>query len=45
MPERTGAGERDAVLRAAGLPAVDLAAVVAEQDHPLVFATVPGAHL
>ncbi|MFF8311653.1 nucleotidyltransferase domain-containing protein [Streptomyces lydicus] len=45
MPERTGAGERDTVLRAAGLPAVDLAAVVAEQDDPLVFATVSGAHL
>ncbi|MFI1616471.1 DNA polymerase beta superfamily protein [Streptomyces lydicus] len=45
MPERAGAGERDAVLRAAGLPAVDLAAVVAGQDDPLVFATVSGAHL
>ncbi|MFJ6790332.1 nucleotidyltransferase domain-containing protein [Streptomyces angustmyceticus] len=36
---------REAVLRAAGLPAVDLGAVVAEQDDPLVFATVSGAHL
>lgn len=36
---------REAVLRAAGLPAVDLNAVVAEQDDPLVFATVSGAHL
>ncbi|MDT0458661.1 nucleotidyltransferase domain-containing protein [Streptomyces sp. DSM 41527] len=36
---------REDVLRAAGLPAVDLRAVVAEQDDPLVFATVSGAHL
>ncbi|MEU6332205.1 nucleotidyltransferase domain-containing protein [Streptomyces sp. NPDC047049] len=36
---------REAVLRAAGLPAVGLGAVVAEQDDPLVFATVSGAHL
>lgn len=39
------AAERAAVLRAAGLPAVDLDAVVAGQDDPLVFATVSGAHL
>ncbi|WP_327157641.1 DNA polymerase beta superfamily protein [Streptomyces tubercidicus] len=39
------AAARAAVLRAAGLPAVDLGAVVAEQDDPLVFATVSGAHL
>ncbi|MEU9123084.1 nucleotidyltransferase domain-containing protein [Streptomyces sp. NPDC048506] len=45
MPEHTVATGRDAVLRAAGLPAVDLGAVVAEQDDPLVFATVSGAHL
>ncbi|MGD3107499.1 nucleotidyltransferase domain-containing protein [Streptomyces sp. YGL11-2] len=36
---------RDAVLRAAGLPAVDLDAIVGEQHDPLVFATVSGAHL
>ncbi|MEU5214018.1 nucleotidyltransferase domain-containing protein [Streptomyces sp. NPDC020742] len=41
----TGATERDAVLRAAGVPAVDLSAVLAEADDPLVFATVSGAHL
>ncbi|MGW2632910.1 nucleotidyltransferase domain-containing protein [Streptomyces chattanoogensis] len=32
-------------LRAAGLPDIDLAAVVAEQPDPLIFATVSGAHL
>ncbi|MFJ8674506.1 DNA polymerase beta superfamily protein [Streptomyces sp. NPDC093589] len=36
---------REAVLRAAGLPVVDLAAVIAEQRDPLLFATVSGAHL
>ncbi|WP_079123815.1 DNA polymerase beta superfamily protein [Streptomyces sp. NBRC 110611] len=50
MPENTPENtpettRRDAVLRAAGLPAVDLGAVVAEQDDPLIFATVSGAHL
>lgn len=45
MPETPMATGRDAVLRAAGLPDVDLGAVVAEQDDPLVFATVSGAHL
>ncbi|MGW8556078.1 nucleotidyltransferase domain-containing protein [Streptomyces tubercidicus] len=44
-PAPGAAAERVAVLRAAGLPAVDLGAVVAEQDDPLVFATVSGAHL
>ncbi|UQI49272.1 nucleotidyltransferase domain-containing protein [Streptomyces sp. HU2014] len=32
-------------LRAAGLPDADLSPVLAEQGHPLVFATVSGAHL
>ncbi|MBH1936558.1 nucleotidyltransferase domain-containing protein [Streptomyces sp. AV19] len=32
-------------LRSAGLPATDLSPVLAEQGHPLVFATVSGAHL
>ncbi|MFJ9418168.1 DNA polymerase beta superfamily protein [Streptomyces sp. NPDC101227] len=32
-------------LRTAGLPDVDLGAVVAEQEGPLIFATVSGAHL
>jgi predicted nucleotidyltransferase len=32
-------------LREAGLPVTDLRSVLAEQDHPLVFATVSGAHL
>ncbi|AJT68016.1 hypothetical protein T261_6404 [Streptomyces lydicus] len=32
-------------LRAAGLPDVDLAAVVAAESDPLIFATVSGAHL
>jgi uncharacterized protein len=32
-------------LRDAGVPATDLSAVLAEQGHPLVFATVSGAHL
>ncbi|QHC21898.1 nucleotidyltransferase domain-containing protein [Streptomyces sp. GS7] len=52
MPEHpTAAGGtaapagRDTVLRAAGLPAVDLEAIVGEQRDPLVFATVSGAHL
>lgn len=45
MPETLIAAERDAVLRAAGLPTVDLGAVVAEECDPLVFATVSGAHL
>ncbi|GGU85258.1 nucleotidyltransferase [Streptomyces albospinus] len=52
MPERPAAAGgsavpagRDAVLRAAGLPAVDLDAIVGEQRDPLVFATVSGAHL
>ncbi|EME98459.1 nucleotidyltransferase domain-containing protein [Streptomyces mobaraensis NBRC 13819 = DSM 40847] len=34
-----------AVLRAAGLPTADLSPVLAEPGHPLVFATVSGAHL
>ncbi|MEW2437784.1 nucleotidyltransferase domain-containing protein [Streptomyces caniferus] len=45
MRENPSVTAREAVLRAAGLPAVDLGAVVAEQDDPLVFATVSGAHL
>ncbi|GAA0405445.1 nucleotidyltransferase domain-containing protein [Streptomyces luteireticuli] len=36
---------RAARLRAAGLPTADLSPVLAEQGHPLVFATVSGAHL
>ncbi|MFE0098886.1 DNA polymerase beta superfamily protein [Streptomyces sp. NPDC059009] len=32
-------------LREAGLPTTDLSPVLAEQGHPLVFATVSGAHL
>lgn len=32
-------------LRDAGLPDADLSPVLAEQGHPLVFATVSGAHL
>ncbi|MEV5240730.1 nucleotidyltransferase domain-containing protein [Streptomyces cinnamoneus] len=32
-------------LREAGLPTVDLSPVLAQQTHPLVFATVSGAHL
>ncbi|UNO44287.1 nucleotidyltransferase domain-containing protein [Streptomyces sp. MST-110588] len=32
-------------LRAAGLPATDLAPVIAGENDPLVFATVSGAHL
>ena len=46
-PHRHRGGHRTGrpASRAAGLPAVDLGAVVAEQDDPLVFATVSGAHL
>ncbi|WP_374223865.1 DNA polymerase beta superfamily protein [Streptomyces sp. ISL-11] len=36
---------RAARLRDAGLPTEDLSPVLAEQGHPLVFATVSGAHL
>lgn len=36
---------RAARLRAAGLPTTDLSPVLAERGHPLVFATVSGAHL
>ncbi|MFB7273808.1 DNA polymerase beta superfamily protein [Streptomyces sp. NPDC056244] len=32
-------------LREAGLPATDLTPVLAEEPHPLLFATVSGAHL
>ncbi|MFI9262141.1 DNA polymerase beta superfamily protein [Streptomyces sioyaensis] len=45
MRENPVVTARNAVLRTAGLPAVDLGTVVAEQDDPLVFATVSGAHL
>lgn len=45
MRENPSAAAPEDVLRAAGLPAVDLGAVVAEQDDPPVFATVSGAHL
>ncbi|MGG2465205.1 DNA polymerase beta superfamily protein [Streptomyces sp. RGM 3693] len=45
MPETSVAADRNAVLRAAGLPAVDLAALLAQQRDPLLFATVSGAHL
>ncbi|MGW1230139.1 nucleotidyltransferase domain-containing protein [Streptomyces sp. NPDC001478] len=34
-----------ALLRDAGLPVTDLAPVVAAETHPLLFATVSGAHL
>ncbi len=37
--------EKARVLAAAGVPAVDLAPVIAEQPDPLLFATVSGAHL
>ncbi|MEU5303591.1 DNA polymerase beta superfamily protein [Streptomyces noursei] len=47
MPETSvaPAAGRDAVLRAAGIPAVDLDALLARQRDPLLFATVSGAHL
>ncbi|MCK7623228.1 nucleotidyltransferase domain-containing protein [Streptomyces sp. RS10V-4] len=45
MPETPAAADRAAVLAAAGLPPLDLGALVAGGPDPLLFATVSGAHL
>jgi predicted nucleotidyltransferase len=41
----TSARAHEAKLQGAGVPTAGLAAVLSEQDQPLVFATVSGAHL